>query len=374
MLGHLGFLFVPQAEDAFIVGLGTGQTAAAVVSHPGVRVTVAELSEGVIEAQQLFVPYSGHVLERPEVTLVHGDARQVLRAARPETFDLVVSEPSNPWIVGIADLFTQDHFERVRSRLKPGGVLVQWIHKYQIGDALFKDTLCTLRHVFPAVWAFRMSLGEVALVASDRTTEPDLAAAAQAFLAPAVVAKLRGHGLTLIPDSLDELLATQLSGPATFDAICQGFSRPFRERRPRLDYEAPRDMFARRSAEQLRREIDRRTVRGEPLLLSRWLATHPLDEPRKRALFDFLMADPHPLEEPMRLALVPPDRWPPVLRSVALALPDPGTLSSAERKTTCDTLAQRTPVIAEAGHTPLGPISVRAAAWTDVCSERRASR
>ena len=305
VLGHLGYLFRPDARDVFIVGLGTGQTAAATVSHPGAMVTAAELSPAVVEAARLFAPSNGDVLANERLRVIVADARDVLQSVPPASYDMVVSEPSNPWVAGIADLYTLEHFERVRSRLRPGGVMVQWIHVYELADDVLADIVCTFHASFGQVAVFRLDVGDLALVGIDGPPRIDLHAAEQAFGAPSVRAELFSHKLRSIPTSLEDLLVSQLCGPKTIERFCAGFDGHLREREPRVEYLAPRDFFSGRSAKVTRAALDTRTGSTPDTIGATLWRQHPLDAKRRERLHDFLVAGKHPEEKPLIAALLP---------------------------------------------------------------------
>jgi hypothetical protein len=71
-------------------------------------------------------------------------------------YDAIVSEPSHPWVPGVANLFTREFFELGRSRLKDDGVFVQWVQIYQLSTESLRSVLATYRSVFPHVMMFRV--------------------------------------------------------------------------------------------------------------------------------------------------------------------------------------------------------------------------
>jgi len=153
MLGHLPLLVRPQARSVMVVGLGSGVTVAAVAAHDVERVDVVEIEPAVIEAARLFARENRDALRDPRVHVVVGDARNVLLAGE-RRWDVIVSEPSNPWIGGMATLFTEEFYALARSRLAPGGVMVQWVDGYTLRPEDFKMIVKTFRTAFPAttIW------------------------------------------------------------------------------------------------------------------------------------------------------------------------------------------------------------------------------
>jgi predicted membrane-bound spermidine synthase len=132
----------------FLVGLASGVTAGALAQHPLDAIDVAELEPAMREASGFFEAENHGVLRDPRVRLVIGDGRHVLAAAAAP-YDLVVSEPSNPWIAGVASLFTVDFYRLVRSRLAPGGLMVQWLQAYDLVPRDLRMVVRSFREVFP---------------------------------------------------------------------------------------------------------------------------------------------------------------------------------------------------------------------------------
>ncbi len=86
--------------------------------------------------------------------LILGDARSRLLRT-DETYDLIISEPSNPWITGVANLFTKDFFELAASRLRPEGIVAQWFHLYGMSEESTRSLLATFQSVFPHTLVFK---------------------------------------------------------------------------------------------------------------------------------------------------------------------------------------------------------------------------
>ena len=178
MLAHLPLLAHPHARSVLVVGLGSGVTAGAAAVHAGVeRVDVVEIEPAVVEAAAFFSRESREALRNPRVHVVIGDARNVLLAA-DRTWDVIVSEPSNPWIGGMATLFTEEFYALARSRLAPGGVMVQWVDGYTLRPEDFKMVVKTFRTAFPAttVWNAH-GVADFILLGAVEARPLDLAAA-----------------------------------------------------------------------------------------------------------------------------------------------------------------------------------------------------
>ena len=175
MLGHLPLLLHPDARGVLVIGLGSGVTVGAVAAHPVERVDVVEIEPAVVEAAAFFERENRAVLRDRRVHLAIGDARNVLVAA-DRRWDVIVSEPSNPWIGGVATLFSEEFYALARSRLTPGGVMVQWVDGYAIRPEDFKMIVRTFRTAFPAttVWHAH-GVADFVLVGSAEPRPLDLA-------------------------------------------------------------------------------------------------------------------------------------------------------------------------------------------------------
>ncbi|MGH9321034.1 MAG: hypothetical protein ACRD3V_14275 [Vicinamibacteria bacterium] len=152
-MGHLPFLAI-DAKRVAVIGWGSGMTVGAVLQHPVERLDAFEIEPAVIEASRFFEPENGEPMKDPRLTLIVGDARSELRRGE-EQYDLIINEPSNPWLTGVANLFTLDFFELAASRLTDDGVLCQWFHLYGMSEESTRSLLATFRRVFPHVVAFK---------------------------------------------------------------------------------------------------------------------------------------------------------------------------------------------------------------------------
>ena len=132
LLGHLGAAFDPPPRRVLIIGFGSGMTASAVARYPDIeRIDCVEIEPAVINAAPFLISLNRNVLSDPRVHVIFDDARNFLLTTR-ERYDLIISEPSNPWIAGVATLFTDEFYAGARRALAPGGKLVQWLQSYSL--------------------------------------------------------------------------------------------------------------------------------------------------------------------------------------------------------------------------------------------------
>ncbi|HEY7922666.1 MAG TPA: hypothetical protein VII62_05750, partial [Vicinamibacteria bacterium] len=146
-LAHVPLLLHPAPKRVLVIGWGAGATAAAAAAHPIASLECVEIEPATWEAAPWFASFSEPLRRDPRFELVIRDGRNhLLRARQP--YDLVVSEPSNPWITGVSNLFTREFLESARDRLAPGGLFAQWFHYYNLAPADVKVEVKTFLSVF----------------------------------------------------------------------------------------------------------------------------------------------------------------------------------------------------------------------------------
>ncbi len=168
LLGQLPFLFAPADSDACVIGYGSGVTSRAVLTHPVRRLDTLEIERQVIEASPFFETANLRPLSDPRSRLILDDARTAL-AYRPDRYDVIISEPSNPWMAGVNNLFTSEFYALARRRLKPGGIFCQWVQAYEMSGRSLQVILDTVSRSFPCAHLFASRLGaDMLVLASDR--------------------------------------------------------------------------------------------------------------------------------------------------------------------------------------------------------------
>ena len=155
MLGQLPLLVAPRIDSGLIIGYATGVTVGAMLQSPVQSVTCVELEPGTVAASQFFNHVNNRPLDDPRASLIIDDARTFLRVT-PNRYDMIVSEPSHPWVPGVANLFTQEFFELGKARLNDDGIWVQWVQIYQLSTESLRSVLATYHKVFPHVLVFRV--------------------------------------------------------------------------------------------------------------------------------------------------------------------------------------------------------------------------
>jgi len=175
MSGMVGAILHPNPKNALVIGLGTGSSAGWLGAIPELsRVDVVELEPAILRVAKDCAVVNHDVLDNPKVHIAIGDAREVLLATRAK-YDLIFSEPSNPYRAGIASLFTVEYYRSVLDRLEQGGLFLQWVQAYDVDSTTVKKIYATLGAVFPAVETWELGANDLLLVGSREPLALDAA-------------------------------------------------------------------------------------------------------------------------------------------------------------------------------------------------------
>ncbi|MCF7951794.1 MAG: fused MFS/spermidine synthase [Spirochaetaceae bacterium] len=148
LLAHVPMLLHKNPEKVMVLGLASGITAGEVLYSPVQDLDVIEINERAVEAARFFKDWNNNVLENEKTDLIIQDGLAHLRFTR-EKYDVIISEPSNPWMEGMAALFTKDFFSLAKDRLNKDGIFVQWFHCYQMDWPTLALVGRTFESVFP---------------------------------------------------------------------------------------------------------------------------------------------------------------------------------------------------------------------------------
>jgi len=155
MLAQAPLLVAPRINNGLVIGFATGVSVGAILQSPIEEVTCVELEPATINGSRYFEHVNNRPLNDLRMHLIIDDARTYLRVT-PNRYDIIVSEPSHPWVPGVANLFTQEFFTMGRDRLSEQGVFVQWLQIYQLSTDSLRSVLATFHKVFPHVFVFRV--------------------------------------------------------------------------------------------------------------------------------------------------------------------------------------------------------------------------
>src|SRR3989449_701122 len=237
----------PEPRAAFVVGYGSGVTARVLADVPGMqRVRVVELEPAVLEMDRFFQHVNDTALARPNVSVIVDDARSALQIDRTR-YDIVVSEPSNPWLAGVATLYTPEFFRVVRSRLADDGVFCQWVQLYQLPLPVVAGIVRNVRAVFPHVQLWFGAPGDVMVLGSPRPLRYDRAWLSR-LVGPGGALEVLGREYLGV-DRPEDYFGHFLFGEAGVARLLERPAIVHRDDRPRLEFLAARRFIDRRGTE-----------------------------------------------------------------------------------------------------------------------------
>lgn len=258
LLAHLPMLAKPDARDVFVLGLGSGITAGATLNYPLDHLVVAENCPPVVDAARCFTNWNQGLLDDRRAQIRVEDARTVLKL-EPQLYDVIITEPSNPWSVGVGSVFSLEFYKLAASRLKPGGIVAQWFHIYEMQDDLLKVVLRTFGTVFPYTEVWDTGPGDIVILGSQQPWPTGPEVFSKGFEIARVRTNLRYIGI----NSPQALVARQVASQRTAFAIAGG--GPLQtDLHPILEYAAPRAFYIGAFA----RLLDRYDERGSQQLLA----------------------------------------------------------------------------------------------------------
>ncbi len=234
---HLPLLIHEAPEKVAVLGLGTGVTAGSATLHDMVeRVDVMEIEPAMVEGARLFSDFNHDVHEGAKVRMLITDGRLHLMRSQ-QRYDVITSEPSNPWIAGIASLFTEEFYQIGANALREGGIFVQWLHVYDIALEDIQSVVATFQSVFPHTYVAMTLIGaDLLFIGSEQPLSLDPERLEMRMRQTEIAADLADPLVRI--DTVEDLLARVWLAPAETRSFAN--SAPLhRDDWPFLMYRAP---------------------------------------------------------------------------------------------------------------------------------------
>ena len=248
MLGALPLLHHANPRTAAVIGFGSGLTTHTLLGDPRLQaVDTIEIEPAMIEGARVFGQRVGRAFDDPRSHLHIEDAKTWFAANR-KRYDIIVAEPSNPWVSGVASLFSAEFYRFVPRHLQPGGLFVQWIQLYEIDDELVASIVNTLAGSFADYRAYLSNDADLLIVARADGTLDDVHA--QVLATPALATELARIGIGDADQLANHRLGDRATLTALFATLSQHTTSDFH---PRLSLEAPRLRFERSFADTVSR-------------------------------------------------------------------------------------------------------------------------
>ena len=240
LFAHLPTLLVSQPRSSLVIGLASGCTLGALELHPEFRqIDCVEIEPDMVRVTDFFREWNHDCMKDSRVRMYLDDARNFVLVTKAQ-YEVLTSEPSNPWISGVANLFTREHFALCREHLAPNGIFCQWIPIYNLAPEDLRCIVATFRDVFPnsSLWIFPSLPSDAYLIATPSPLKIDIVDLARRAARPKVRADLVASGVTDIWD----LLSGYLLGPATMEALSRG-ARLNTDDFPLLEFSSPMRLY-----------------------------------------------------------------------------------------------------------------------------------
>jgi predicted membrane-bound spermidine synthase len=246
VLAVLPLAFKPEAKNAAIIGMGTGLTTHTMLADSKIdAVDTIEIEPAMVEAARGFNARNANAYADPRSHIRIDDAKTYF-STHNVTYDIIIAEPSNPWVSGVSSLFSDEFYHLVPRYLKPGGVLVQWFQLYEIDVSLVASVLRALGDSFPDYVIYASTDNDVLIVAGDAATlaQP----LADVFREPGLAKELR----TVHLQNLADLQIRKIATRASIEPLVLSFPVPANsDYYPYLDLNAARYRFLQQSAGDL---------------------------------------------------------------------------------------------------------------------------
>ena len=247
-LGHLPFVVHPNAKRALLIGLGGGFTLDSMTDYDVESIDLVEIEPAVVEATRIMGEVNGESIEDKRVNIIVDDGRRYL-VSTIDKYDIIVSQPSNPWLTGVSNLFTREYYELARDRLSEGGIMASWVQLYSMPQEDLKIALRTFYEVFPNVQAWTNLAGDdLILIGSSGEI-------AQATFKPALK--------KLEIDSREELLGYLLLREEEFKSLVSETKSIHSDNLPVLEFSGPKTLYQNTSEENLRLLEQARSARAD---------------------------------------------------------------------------------------------------------------
>lgn len=278
LVSHLPLIAKPESKEVFLLGLGSGISAGALMTHPIEHLTVGENCEPVIRAAKHFSEWNRGVLTNVKVKIWTEDARTILKLS-PKKYDVIITQPSNPWTAGNGSVFSREFYELAKSRLNAGGIVSQWFHMYEMHDGIVALVLRTFGQVFPYLEIWDCGNGDVVILGANEPWSSSPQVYAPAFERAEVRSDLERIGIV----SPEALWVRQLASQRTAFAIA-GDGPVQTDLMPLLEYEAPRAFYIGTTANMLN-DFDERTKQFRSAPPEKRAVLASLDDATVRSVF-----------------------------------------------------------------------------------------
>lgn len=246
LAGALPLAMKPDAQLIANIGFGSGLTTHTLLGSPRLReLDSIEIERVMIEGAKLFHPRNRRAYEDPR-SHIHIDDAKTYFASAGRRYDIIVSEPSNPWVSGVSTLFSEEFYGQIKRYLKDDGLLVQWVQAYEIDVGLLSTIFNALGRHFGDYTVYTADGFDLLVVATPAGKLPPLSE--EVFQLPGVRDDLAYLGY----EKLGDLQMLRVAGRKTLEPLFRQMGYPANsDYFPILDQRAPRARFKQYNASDL---------------------------------------------------------------------------------------------------------------------------
>ncbi len=173
LTGALPILHMPDAKRAAVIGMGSGITAHVALTYPNLtKVDIIEIEQAVVEGAKFFGERNALVYNDTRADIVIDDAKSYF-SSQKQKYDLIISEPSNPWVSGVATLFSDEFYSIAKRKLNKNGLFVQWLQIYESDPLIVSSILKAISNNFADYFIYRAH-SDLIIIASPNEQIPEL--------------------------------------------------------------------------------------------------------------------------------------------------------------------------------------------------------
>ncbi|MBX9570192.1 MAG: fused MFS/spermidine synthase [Candidatus Obscuribacterales bacterium] len=206
MISILPLCLKPDSKQVCIVGWGSGVTVGYALRFPIVKAICAEIEEVVCKTSEFF-HHVNFIPEKDSRCVIEPSDGRNLLLCTDQKFDLILSEPSNPWQIGVCNLFTKEYFTLCSDRLNKDGLFLMWCQRNEVSPTNLSQILSALHQVYPTIYLFDSGLGDTCAVASKSPFGISLSELEKQFRDPKILQLLRQFKIRTPYDLLARLIA-----------------------------------------------------------------------------------------------------------------------------------------------------------------------
>ncbi|MFP4162842.1 MAG: fused MFS/spermidine synthase [Chitinispirillaceae bacterium] len=235
-----------QTENAAVIGMGAGMTSHYLLYDPHIEhVDVVEIEPTIVELARKIGHRVSNTFSDKRCNIHYEDAKTFF-STRNESYDLIISEPSNPWVSGISSLFSKEFFKVAGKNLTDDGILVQWFHKYEADMSILVSILKALEQSFPTYEMYQ--LGSDLLIVASKNEKTDISIKRDVFRYNEIAENLKKMGF----ESIDDLKNARFADQTLFSPLLKTYNYPSNsDYHPFVDLYAVKHRYLNTSVEEV---------------------------------------------------------------------------------------------------------------------------